>query len=173
MNRRETDRPAGRLAGQPHEGERRPGWRAIGGTASRIAAPIVGRHGGGVLARLKAEWSAVAGPELAALTWPEALGQDGALKLRVVPSFALDLQHRTPVVIERVNMFFGRAAVARLVLRQGPLPLADPPPPPPAPPLTGDQTQALDTRLAEIADPKLRGALAGLGRLVLRRARED
>jgi hypothetical protein len=170
MSRQETDRQANRLPGPRQEGERRPGLRAIGGTASRITAPIVQRHGGGVLARLKAEWSAIAGADLAALTWPEALGRDGALKLRVVPRFALELQHRAPLVIERVNNFFGRAAVARLVLRQGPLPLAGPAPPPAAPPLPVDQARALDTRLAGIADPELRRALAGLGSLVLRRS---
>src|SRR5438552_1547719 len=42
----------------------RPGLRAIGLAASRLAAPIVGRRGGGVLARLKAEWPAVVGVEL-------------------------------------------------------------------------------------------------------------
>ena len=102
-----------------------PGLRPVGvGCRRAIAAPIVARGGGGVLARLKAEWSAVAGAELAAQTWPEKLGRDGALKLRVAPGFALDLQHRAPLVIERINLFFGRAAVTRLVLVQGPLPLA-------------------------------------------------
>ena len=89
-----------------------------------IAAPIVARRGGGVLVRLKAEWSAVAGAEMAAQTWPEKLGRDGALKLRVAPGFALELQHRAPLLIERINLFFGRAVVTRLVLVQGTLPLA-------------------------------------------------
>ena len=75
--------------------------------------------------RLKAEWSAVAGAELAAQTWPEKLGRDGALKIRVAPGFALDLQHRASLVIDRINFFFGRAAVTRLVLVQGTLPLAE------------------------------------------------
>jgi hypothetical protein len=171
MGRERRDHETARVPGTPAESERRPGLRAAGISASRIAAPIVARRGGGVLGRLKAEWAAVVGAELAATTWPEALGRDGALKLRVASSIALDLQHRAPLVIERINLFFGRGAVARLVLVQGPLPLASPPPTALPTPLTADEAQALDIRLADIADPELRAALARLGRLVLAGAR--
>lgn len=171
MAREPRDHETARVPGAAAESERRPGLRAAGIAASRIAAPIVARRGGGVLGRLKAEWAAVVGAELAALTWPEALGRDGALKLRVASSLALDLQHRAPLVIERINRFFGREAVARLVLVQGPLPLATPSPVAMPTPLTADEAQALDLRLAEIADPELRAALARLGRLVLAGAR--
>ena len=145
--------------------------RAAGVAASGVAAPIVARHGGGVLGRLKAEWPAVVGAELAPLTWPEALGRDGALTLRVASSLAIELQHRAPLVIERINLFFGRAAVARLVLVQGPLPLPAPPPKGMPGPLAAEAAKALDLRLGDIADPELRAALAGLGRLVLTGAR--
>src|SRR4029077_9725416 len=145
------------------ESERRPGMRAAGIAASRIAAPIVARRGGGVLLRLKAEWAAVIGAELAAATWPESLGRDGALKLHVASSIALDLQHRTPLVIERINLFFGREAVARLVLVQGPLPLAAPSATTMPAPLAAEEASALDIRLDDIADPELRAALARLG----------
>ena len=148
-------------------GLRQSGLRAAGIAAARLAVPIVARHGGGVIGRLKAEWAAVVGAELAATTWPEALGRDGALKIRVVSSFALDLQHRAPLVIERINLFFGRPAVARLVLVQGPLPLATRTRRAPPAPLAAEDAKALDVRLAQVADPELRAALAGLGQLVL------
>ena len=172
MRGQRTDQPggrleAGRVTGAPRESERRPGLRAAGLAASRVAAPIVARRGGGVLGRLKAEWTAVVGAELAATTWPEALGRDGALKIRVASSVALDLQHRAPLVIERINLFFGHAVVARLVLVQGPLPLPARPRPAPPAPLTAEAAKALDARLAAVADPELRAALAGLGQLVL------
>ena len=122
---RDRERETRRVVAALGKGERRSGLRPAGEAASRDRGPIVARGGGGVLARLKAEWSAVAGAELAAQAWPEKLGRDGALKLRVAPGFALDLQHRAPLVIERINVFFGRAAVTRLVLVQGTLPLAE------------------------------------------------
>jgi len=140
---------------------------AAGVAASRVAAPIVARRGGGTLGRLKAEWAAAVGTEIAAATWPAALGRDGALKLRVAPRIALDLQHRAPLVIERINLFFGHAVVARLVLVQGPLPLAAPPRSAPPSALTAEEATALDARLAGLADPELRAALARLGQLVL------
>jgi hypothetical protein len=141
--------------------------RAAGVAASRIAAPIVARRGGGVLLRLKAEWTAVVGAELAALTWPETLGRDGALRLRVASHLAVELQHRAPLVIERINRYFGRDAVARLVLVQGPLPLAARPATANSTPLAADEARALDLQLDDIDDPELRAALARLGRLVL------
>ena len=176
MDRERRDNEAARVPGAPAESERRPDWRqgglrAAGIAASRVAAPIVARRGGGVLGRLKAEWAAVVGAELAAATWPEALGRDGALKLRVASSLALDLQHRAPLVIQRINLFFGREAVARLILVQGPLPLATPPPTAVPTSLAAEEATALDSRLADIADPELRAALARLGRLVLAGAR--
>ncbi len=146
--------------------ERRPGFRAAGASLPKIVGPIIARHGG-LLARLKSEWASIIGPELAASTWPEALARDGALRLRVAPVKALELQHRAPLVIERVNLFFGREAVNRLTLMQGPLPLPAPARPAPARPLGPHETAALDRQLAEIADPELRAALARLGRRVI------
>ncbi|HEV8678702.1 MAG TPA: DciA family protein [Stellaceae bacterium] len=144
--------------------------RPAGIAAARVAGPIVAGRGG-VLGRLKAEWAAIVGNELAAMTWPVSLGRDGALKLHVASRIALDLQHRAPLVIERINLFFGHQAVARLVLIQGPLPLAAAPEPPPAAALSTAEATALDARLAGIADPELRAALTRLGQLVLARAR--
>jgi len=143
--------------------------RPLGETASRLAAPIVARRGGGILGRLKAAWAAVIGAELAAVTWPQALGRDGALKLHVAPSVALELQHRAPLLIERINLFFGHQAVARLVLVQGPLPLPAAPPPAPLAPLPAEEAAALDARLSDVPDAELRDALGALGRLVLTR----
>ena len=165
-------------AGAPNKGERRAdfrqgGLRAAGTAASRIAGPIVSRHGGGALTRLKTAWSAAAGAEFAATTWPEALGRDGALKLRVTPGLALELQHRAPLLIERINGFLGRGVVARLVLFQAPLPIAAPPVRAATPPPSPGDAAAIDAQLTDIADTELRGALAGLGRLVAGKARRD
>ena len=173
-----TDRQVPRLPGATPEGERRPklrsdsrqgGMRAVGVAAGRVAAPIVAGNGG-ILARLKFHWATVAGAEFAAIAWPEALGRDGALKLRVAAGCALELQHRAPLLIERINLFFGRGAVARLVLVPGKPPLAPPSRPVPPAPLGASEAQALEERVAGIADPALRAALAGLGELVLRGA---
>jgi hypothetical protein len=140
--------------------------RAIGMATSRLAGAIAVRHGGGVLARLKADWPAIVGNELAAATWPQALGRDGVLKLRVAAAIALELQHRAPLLIERINLYLGRAAITRIVLVQGPLPLPPSPGPAPPPPLAAEDAEAIERQLATIADPELRDALIRLGKNV-------
>jgi hypothetical protein len=143
------------------------GFCAVGAAVTKLAAPIIEKRGGGHLARLKAAWPAIAGADWSVSAWPAALGRDGALKLQVVPAAALELQHRGPFLIERINLFLGAATVTRLVLVQGlPPPAAIAAAAPPRP-LTVDETAALERTLCRIADPELRTALAGLGRAVL------
>ena len=115
------------LTGPAPGSERRQGFQAVGTAVSKLAAPIVAKRGGGILVRLKARWGAIVGPDWAGVTWPTALGRDGALKVRTASGAALELQHRAPLVIERINLFFGRQVIMRLALVQGPLPLASPP----------------------------------------------
>ena len=102
----------------------------------------------------------------AALAWPEALGRDGTLKLVSAPGAGLELQHAAPLLIERINLYFGRPLVTRLTQVQGPLPLPAVHAPPPAAPLPPAEEAAIDERVADIPDPGLRAALARLGRAV-------
>jgi hypothetical protein len=142
------------------------GFRAVGAAVSKLTVPIIARRGGGILVRLKAEWAAIVGPDWAEVSWPATLGRDSVLKLRVAPGAALELQHRAPLIIERINLFFGRAVVTRLALVQGPLPLSSGLGRPVIRPLSHGEAEALDQRLSVIADPDLRTALAQLGRAV-------
>jgi len=155
-----------RLAGPDPAGQRHSqGFRAVGVAAAALAAPVVVKRGG-VLVRLKTEWSAIIGPELAATTWPEAFGRDGVLKLRTMQTAALELQHRAPLLIERINLYFGRSAVTRLVFVQAMKP--------PAPETKscavrsrGDgNADAFGALLSGIADPTLRAALGRLARAI-------
>jgi len=172
MSRGKRDSESPTLSAATAESERRPGLRPVGGAVARLAGPIVAR-GGGLLARLKAEWPAIVGAELAAATWPSGLSRDGILKLRVVAGQALEVQHRTPLVIERINLFLGRAALARIVLVQGLLPLPVRRQQPASRPLSASETQALDDQLAPVSDPDLRDALARLGRRIVGAARRS
>ena len=155
------------LTGPERASERGHGFRAIGVTVSKLGAPIVGKRGGGLLVRLKSDWPAIVGTDWAAVSWPTAVSRDGCLKLRATPAAALELQHRAPLLIERVNIFLGRPAVTRLILVQGPLPLPAAPSRSSPPPLAGGEAAALDERVSNIADPELRTALARLGRAVI------
>jgi hypothetical protein len=139
------------------------GFRAVGVAVAKLAAPIIKTRGGGHLARLKAAWPAIAGADWSVSAWPAALGRDGALKLQVVPATAVELQHRGPHLIERVNLFLGGAVVTRVILVQSLLPQTAIASLAPPRPLTTDEAAALERTLCGVANPELRAALAELG----------
>ncbi len=74
-------------------------------------------------------WEDIVGPELAGrsepmrLSWPKRDDPDsvGTLVVRVEGAYAIELQHLAPVVMERVNRYFGWRCVGRIAIRQGPV----------------------------------------------------
>src|ERR1700757_1593060 len=92
---------------------------------------------------LVTRWAEIAGADVAAhseplkMQWPrpvEGRPQEPAtLVLRVEGPTALEIQHASDVILERVNRFFGWSAVGRIALRQAPLSRRDRPAPPRAP----------------------------------------
>src|SRR5258708_28401906 len=92
---------------------------------------------------LVTRWAEIAGREIAAhseplkIQWPrpvEGQPQEPAtLVLRVEGPMALEIQHSSDVILERVNRFFGWSAVRRRALRQAPPARPGRPGAPPAP----------------------------------------
>ncbi len=125
---------------------------------------------------LVTHWGEIVGTEIAdhaepmRMIWPRRVHQNdpepATLVLRVEGPVALEIQHLSGVIIERVNRFFGWRAVARIQIRQAPLRRQAKKQPPPAP------DPAVVARLAagmgDIADDALRDALARLGASVKR-----
>jgi len=152
--------------------ERRGGMRAIAANVPKIAGAVLGKRGFAE-AQLVAQWPAIIGEALAAGVSPDKLSfsrgerRDGTLHLRVASGLALEVQHREPVLIERINAFFGYRAVARLALKQGPPAHPAERPPPRRRPLKGEERQLLDQRLTAISDPELKSALQRLGEAVI------
>jgi len=151
--------------------ERRGAVRALAAEVPRIAGLALGKYGFGE-AQLVTQWDAVMGSELAEklapdrLSFPRGERRGGTLRLRVAAGFALEAQHMEPLLIERINGFFGYAAVARIMLVQGPI-APKPRPAPAVRPLASSEQEALERRLAPIADPGLRAALGRLGAAVI------
>jgi len=144
---------------------RESGFRAIGNLAQRLTAGMAKERGGSIV-RLRADWSAIAGPELARKTRPEALlanrGRAGkVLRLRVAGAAALEVQHMQGQLIERVNAYFGHRAIDDIRLVQGAI--ASAPPPRPLPKPDAETTARIEGRVANVKDPDLRAALARLG----------
>jgi hypothetical protein len=168
-----TTRPAGRDMAAPEDASRRRGYlRALAAEVPRIAAPILGKRGLGE-AQLIAEWASIIGAELAdhvspdRLAFPRGERRDGVLHLRVASQVALEIQHREPQLIERINAFFGYRAIVRLrLVHAPPNPSARRAPPRPVP-LAAREEQMLDQRLAGVEDPELRAALRRLGASVI------
>ncbi len=113
------------------------------------------------------DWPAIVGPNLAEQTCPERLGRDGTLRVRVAGPLATELQHLAPQIIDRIATYFGHRAVSRLTIVQGPIPRRESARLRTPRPLDGDEEAALESDLAETADPRLRAALETLGRAVI------
>jgi hypothetical protein len=126
---------------------------------------------------LVTRWADIAGPEIAAhseptrIQWPRPAGDDdpepATLVLRVEGPAALEIQHLSAVILERVNRFFGWQAIGRIALRQAPLRRREKPKVPAGPDQA--ETARIAASLPEIADESLRQALARLGALVKRK----
>ena len=125
---------------------------------------------------LVTRWAEIAGQDVAAyseplkLQWPrpvEGQPQEPAtLVLRVEGPMALEIQHKSDVILERVNRFLGWSAVGRLALRQAPLSRRErtPSPRPPDP----QDVESVAQTLSAIEDEDLRAALARLGAAIKR-----
>lgn len=152
----------------------RSGPKAIGALLPEISQARRGR-GAALRLELARLWPVIAGPALAPSSLPHAvtLGRGGGtLTLKVRPGAALEFQHLSALLIERINRHFGEALIGEIKLIQGRLP--EPParrPPPPA--LDAAERAAIGARIAEIADDELKTALAGLASAVRGKAPPD
>jgi hypothetical protein len=125
---------------------------------------------------LVTRWGEIAGPEVAAhseplkIQWPrpvEGQPQEPAtLVLRVEGPMALEIQHASDVILQRVNRFFGWSAVGRLALRQAPLSRRKGPAASRAP--DAQSVAKVAETLDAIEDEELRAAVARLGASIKR-----
>ena len=121
---------------------------------------------------LLGNWTAIAGDELASIARPERLrwpraqaegAKGGAtLVLRVMEGHALEVQHETARLVERINGFFGYQAVGAVKVLQGPLPdrgRGRPPLPEPS----GAEREKVESRLKGLEYARLKDAVRRLG----------
>ncbi|HLO76541.1 MAG TPA: DUF721 domain-containing protein, partial [Magnetospirillum sp.] len=101
------------------------GMVSIAVPADRVTKPVFGRHGF-VSGALVVDWAAIVGSAVASHTLPLRIKfppkerGEGTLEIKVANSaFATELQHLEPLIVERINGYFGWKAVARLRLRHG------------------------------------------------------
>ncbi|MCB1521006.1 MAG: DUF721 domain-containing protein [Hyphomicrobiaceae bacterium] len=167
--------------------------KAVASFIPKITEKAFEKHGFAA-ASLIMDWPAIVGHDLAALTrpdrlkWPrgvatfaetdpQAKGRPAAtLFLKVDPAAALDIQYRAQQIIERVNAYFGYAAVSALRIIQQPIEFegaskggATPAAAhaktavKPVPQRPEDKSSASNDSLEQISDDGLREALRRLG----------
>lgn len=147
-----------------------------GGRARSVAEllPEAGRAAfrrfGFVQSTVVSRWGEIVGPRYAGVSVPESIrfpatvngrGErtGGTLNLVVRGAHATMMQHIAPEIVERVNRFFGYAAVAKVQIRQGDVPG---PAPRAAPPSLRAVPVELGASLRTIADPELKAVLEAL-----------
>src|SRR4030088_3011773 len=119
---------------------------------------------------LVTRWSEIAGPEISAhseplkIQWPRPVegqpSEPATLVLRVEGPMALEIQHASDVILQRVNRFLGWSAVGRLALRQAPLSRRDRPVASRAP--DAKSVAKVAETLSSVEDEELRAAPARL-----------
>jgi len=150
------------------------GPRQVGSYLGKITRPALGKRGLSE-AEVVLRWPEIVGPQLARQCLPEKLSYrrgatgGGILQVRVEPAAATVVQHLEPQILERVNTYYGYRAVARLQLRQQPLPKAATARRQPPRRLTDRERAALRRAVAGGGDSPLRLALLALGESVLGR----
>jgi hypothetical protein len=138
----------------------------------RAAGELVGDVGGQSFRRfgfvqssIVSRWAEIVGERYARVSSPESIRfptgkkAGGVLTLLVDGAHAPLIQHLTPLIVERVNRFFGYAAVNRIVFRQGRPPALEAKP---QRPQLRPVPKELGEGLREIADPELRACLESL-----------
>ncbi|MCP1470052.1 hypothetical protein J3E64_001739 [Sphingobium sp. OAS761] len=143
------------------------------GAPRRIAdlMPDIGRAAfrkfGFVQSSIVTRWAEIVGPHYAGLTAPESIRfpvgkkAGGTLQLTVASGYGPMIQHGLPDIVERVNRFFGYAAVAKVAIRQGEIAPAAPERAPPPRNLKPIPVELGDS-LRDIGDPELRAVLESL-----------
>ncbi len=101
--------------------------RPIAELVNSVAAPAMRRFGFAEQ-RLITHWRAAMGESLGGRTlpirlrFPQGSRQGATLYIRADAAAALDIQHLSPQIIERINTLLGYGAVAELRIQQGPVP---------------------------------------------------
>lgn len=109
--------------------EKRVRWvKPVSQSVDRLTKGLLGKHGF-TQGAIVTNWPEIVGEAMAQHTQPEKIvfSRDGVsggvLHLKTDSgAYAMEVQHREPQIIERINTYFGYRAIERLKLIQGPLP---------------------------------------------------
>src|SRR5215475_437446 len=138
------------------------GPRPLAALVPRLTRPAFRRRAPAT-AQVLADWGAIVGPAIGAVTTPRRLAA-GTLTVACSGPIAMELQHLSGEVIERINTHLGGRTVAALRFVQ--TPEASPTPVLPARAVEPARLAVVDAALAPLPVGELRDALAALGRAI-------
>jgi len=139
------------------------GPRPVGALMPRLTRAAFRRRSPAT-AQVMADWPAIVGPAIAAVTTPRRLAA-GTLTIACAGPIAMELQHLAGEVIARINAHLGSQAVTALRFVQTPELLAPLAPLPHAP--DPAKIAVVDATVGALPEGELRRALAALGRAML------
>ena len=153
--------------------------RPIAEYAAKVLAPVIARRAAMTVDLLTA-WPDIVGQQHADYTMPEKINwprrssdddpfSPGTLVVRCDGPRAVLIQHESQQLVERVNLFFGFHAIARIRLVQKPVTRMRREKTPRLPEPGPEESRKLDKILNSIDDPQLRARLEKLGRGVMAR----
>tara|TARA_B100000674_G_scaffold240068_1_gene197334 strand:+ start:148 stop:696 length:549 start_codon:yes stop_codon:yes gene_type:complete len=168
-----------KMRGKKDRARRGGAPRALARFVPELTAKALGKRGL-AHANLIVDWPTVVGAEIASVCQPEKLtfrrGERslGVLHLRVSGSAALELQHDTPRLVERINSYFGYKAVAEIRLLQV-VPKAPPARDQPRKrrTLAASEISTLESTISHVDDHDLREILGRLGTAILSESHES
>jgi len=154
--------------------KRRGGMRIAGSLVGALTKKALGKRGF-ASAAIITDWATIVGPDLARhtrpqkLTFPKGKRDGGTVHILTSGPMALQLQHLAPMVIDRINSFFGYGAVSEIRLVQGALTQENTRKKrPPKRPLTQADEDHLAALTDGIEDDAVRERVRRLGLAVLR-----
>lgn len=154
------------------------GPRPLSGLMLKSVTPSLRKRGFGVT-EIVTKWPEIVGQTLAQACVPEKLSfprnerRNGVLQIRVAGALALELQHLQPVILDRINLYFGYTAVSRINLIHGKVSLPEKAKPKPAAPaLSAEEISEIDSQTGAISDDALKQALRNLGKSVKSREKQ-
>jgi len=139
------------------------GPRPLGALVPRLTRPAFRRRAPAT-AQVLADWSAIVGPAIAAVTTPRRLSA-GTLTIACAGPIAMELQYLATELMGRINTHLGKPVVASLRFVQTATP--PDPAPPPAPPAAPADLAAAEAAVASVPKGELHDALAALGHTIL------
>lgn len=150
------------------------GPRALAAVLPKAAEPTLRKRGFSTV-EIITNWREIVGSNLASeaspdrLAFPRGAHKQGTLHVTAPGTIALEIQHLAPLIIERINTYFGYGAVCRIAVIQG-APQKNPPVKKKAPAkpraVNSIRRAEIDACTRNISSEQLRDALRALGKSV-------